>query len=49
MVRMFLQTAWALAHAGRWDLLVDYFKLIESILAAPEATIIPGDPKDKAP
>jgi hypothetical protein len=47
LVRKFLETAWALAHAGQWGLLKKYFELITKILAAPEGVIIPGKPKDK--
>jgi len=47
LVRMFLQTVLALAAAGQWDLLRAYFELIDKIVTAPEAVVIPGLPKDK--
>jgi len=47
LVRLFLETVFALAHAGQWDLLYKYLDLVMKVLTAPEAVVIPGLPKDK--
>jgi hypothetical protein len=46
-LRIFLETAYALAHAGQWELLSRYFDIVVAVLSAPEGVIIPGKPKDK--
>ena len=47
LMRLFMQTTYEMAKAGKWSLKADYFALVTKVLNANEAIIIPGTPIDK--
>jgi len=42
-----METIWAMATAGQWQLIADYMAQIQQVLDAKEAIIVPGTPADK--
>ena len=47
LMRLFMQTTYEMATAGKWSLMADYFVLIGKIIAVKEVLLIPGVPVDK--
>ena len=47
LMRLFMQTVYEMAVAGKWSLMADYFALVTQVLNANEAVVIPGTPIDK--
>lgn len=47
LMRLFMQTTYEMAIAGKWSLMADYFALVGKVLAAKEVVITPHPPTDK--